>query len=337
MLRPAPWTFVGYIAVVVAVIGVAFAGPAWAENKNLPPKPDGDYVPMCLPNGHCWWAPRSVVEQLQGSNTPGKEPVQASTQHPKRVCQLGGAAQACTSKLGNWSNSQQCYLQSVDPQPPFSDPAWQGHTDGAIWACVREQGYDDGKHLVTKWVWLPGKPDTVVVDPVTLAYEAIAEMDLGKPLIKSAPAANQIGLVNMPVWLWATKTENTWGPIVRSASVPGLTVTATAEVTAINWSMGDGNTIRCDGPGTPYDKSMGIKDSPDCGHRYKKTSHDLPNCKYPVTATAQWDINWQSTLGDSGQISLTQQAATQLRIGEAVPVLVDPGGGDAVAPAGAGC
>lgn len=223
------------------------------------------------------------------------------------------------------------------PQPPFGDPRWQGHTDGSIWACVREQGYDDGKHLVTKWVWLPGKPDTVVVDPLTLVYEAIATMQLAPPLIKTAPGAGQIGLVNMPVWLWLTKTENTWGPIVRSASVPGLSVTATGHVKAVDWTLGDGSTVRCEGAGTPYDKSSGVKDSPDCGHRYKTTSRDLPHCMYPVTATAQWEITWRSTLGDTGQIAMTEQAATQVRIGEAVPVLVDPGGGDAVAPAKSGC
>ncbi|MBP2352986.1 hypothetical protein JOF29_004069 [Kribbella aluminosa] len=116
-----------------------------------------------------------------------------------------------------------------------------------------------GKHLVTRWVWIPGKPDTVVVDPVTLAYQAIADMRLAPPLIKTAPSAEQIGLVNMPVWLWVTKTENTWGPIVRSASVPGVSVTATAQVKAIDWSMGDGSKVRCEGPGTAYTKAMGVK------------------------------------------------------------------------------
>jgi hypothetical protein len=83
---------------------------------------------------------------------------------------------------------------------------------------------------------------------------------------------------------------------------------------------------------------MGVKDSPDCGHRYKKTSKELPKCRYPVTATAQWDITWQSTLGDTGQISMTLQAGTQLRIGEGVPVLVDPdGGSEPAVPARGGC
>ncbi|TDW94582.1 hypothetical protein EV137_1899 [Kribbella pratensis] len=318
-------------ALTLALISVDFVTPAWAENA-LPPKPEGDYILVCNSSHVCIWRLRSTIEDSQTTTKPGKPPVKSITRTPERICMDGGAARACTSNLGNWSNGQQCYLRRLQPQPPKSDPSWQGHTDGAVWICVREQG----NRFVTRWIWLPGRPDTVVVDPVTLVYEAIGEMRLAPPLIKTAPGVGQIGLVNMPVWMWVTKTENTWGPIVRSASVPGLAVAVTAQVKAINWSMGDGKTVRCEGPGTPYDKSMGVKGSPTCGHRYVKTSRKLPNCKYPVTAVAQWDITWQSTLGDSGQISMTQQAATQLRIGEAVPVLVDPGGGQATV-ADSGC
>ncbi|TCO35684.1 hypothetical protein EV652_101569 [Kribbella steppae] len=310
------------LAIALALLASTLVqGGSATANNTLPPKPAGDYVPVCYSNHKCYWILRSVAESGPPTKTtPGKKP--AKTVKP--VCHYGGALQACTSALGNWSNSHQCYLQRLSPQPPYSDPRWQGHTDGSIWACVRELGYDEGEHLTTRWVWLPGEPDTVVIDPVTLAYRAVAMMELAPPLVKTAPGVGQVGLVNMPVWLWVEKTENTWGPITRSASVPGLSVTATARVTAVNWAMGDGSTVRCEGGGTEYDKSMGIKDSPDCGHRYKKTSRELPKCNYPVAATAQWDITWQSTLGDTGQISMTQEAGTQLRIGEAVPVLVDP-------------
>jgi hypothetical protein len=146
------------------------------------------------------------------------------------------------------------------------------------------------------------------------------------PQIGTTPGPGAIGLVNMPVWLWVTKTENTWGPIIREASVPGLTVTATAQVKSITWTMGDGQTVSCEGPGTPYDKAYGVKESPTCGHHYRKTSREQPNCRYTVTARADWDITWQSTLGDTGQLSMTRQAAVQLRIGEARPVLVNPDG-----------
>ncbi|MFI5708812.1 hypothetical protein [Kribbella sp. NPDC051620] len=295
---------------------------------------DPRYVKVCSPITHkCTFWLKSELGKGAGKKTsPGK-----STKVGKRVCQHNGGAQACTSDLGNWSNSEQCYLQRLTPQPPKSDPSWGGHTDGEVWACLREQGYSQGRHLVTKWVWLPGPPDTVVVDPLTLAYEAIAKMQLAKPQVRSAPGVGEIGLVNMPVWLWVDKSENTYGPITRFAEVPGLRVTATGVVKAVDWTMGDGNTVRCEGAGTPYSKAAGIADSPDCGHRYRKTSHEQPKCRYPVSATAHWSITWQSTLGDTGQIDMTQQASTQLRIGEAVPVLVDPNGDQPTAPAPNNC
>ncbi|GAA3086043.1 hypothetical protein JOF29_007655 [Kribbella aluminosa] len=322
------------VALVLATFSFVSAAPLGmaAPGSAAEPKPKVDLVHTCPTPHNCFWVPRAVVNQQNNKTIPGTKPGKSVTKGPERLCLLGGASQACTSNLGNWSNTQQCYLERLEPQPPKGNPAWQGHTDGAIWTCVRED--NGGRRFVTKWVWLPGKPDTVVPDPITLVYQAIAEMRLAPPLIKTAPGAGQIGLVNMPVWMWVTKSENTWGPIVRSASVPGLSVTVTAQVKAINWSMGDGSTVRCDGPGTPYDKSMGVKNSPSCGHRYVKTSHKLPNCKYPVTAVAQWDITWLSTLGDTGQISKAQQAATQLRIGEAVPVLVDPAGGETTTKSG---
>jgi hypothetical protein len=307
------------------LIQTAIVQPPASADPVIPPKPGPNYVLRCTgTDAICVWVLKSYRHRGGDPEGAGKQPAK----QVKRVCQFGGAAQNCSNvELGNWSNSQQCYLQRESPQPPFSDVRWAGHTDGSIWACVREQGFDQGRHLVTRWVWLPGEPDTVVVDPVTLAYRAVAAMQLAPPVVGTAPGAGQVGLVNMPVWLWVEKSENTWGPIVRQASVPGLTVTATAKVKAVDWSMGDGKTVRCDGAGTPYSKSDGIKASPDCGHLYRKSSREQTDCKYKVGATTRWDITWQSTLGDTGQISMTQEAATQLQIGEAVPVLVDPAGG----------
>ena len=320
----------------VVLVGLILPGVTASADDDKPPPPGPGYEWVCGLRS-CRWVARSYT--TPPTTTPADPG--ADGKHGKKtkpVCEFRGGAQACVdAQLGNWSNSHQCYMKLEVPQPPPGDPRWQGHTNGSIWACLREQGYDQGRHLVTDWVWLPGRPDTVVVDPVTLAYQAIAEMQLAPPLVRSAPGVGQVGLVNMPVWLWVTKTENTWGPIVRKASVPGLSVTATARVKAVNWTMGDGKTVRCEGPGTAYDASMGVKASPTCGHRYVKASRELANCKYAVTATAQWEITWQSTLGDDGEISMTQQASAQLRIGEAVPVLVDPDGGEATAPVDSKC
>ncbi|GAA1579150.1 ATP/GTP-binding protein [Kribbella hippodromi] len=323
LIRIAPWGFLASALVLSVTGGVAAADPASTVS-------DPQLEKVCDVFGKCRFIVSSDLDDPGKPATPGKDG--EGGKQVKRVCEFNGGAQACTSKLGNWSNGQQCYMRREEPQPPYTDARWEGHTDGSIWACVRQQGYAGGKHLVTKWVWLPGEPDTVVVDPLTLVYRAVAAMRLRPPLVRSVPGVGEVGLVNMPVWLWVAKTDNTWGPIERVASVPGLSVTARAQVVAVNWALGDGQVVRCEGAGTAYTVAMGVKDSPDCGHRYKKTSRKLANCKYPVTATAQWKITWESTLGDTGQIDLAQQASTQLRIGEAVPVLVDPAGGDQIAP-----
>jgi hypothetical protein len=315
---------IGQASALLLILTYVLAQPELAVATDSP-TPGPGYVQNCNPfSGKCRWILRSDLKKAPtGKGIPGH----SGGKKAKPACEFGGAAQVCTdSELGNWSNSQQCYMKAEGPQPPKTDPRWAGHTDGSIWACVREQGYDDGRHYVTKWVWLPGPPDTVVADPLTLAYKAVASMQLAAPRIGTAPGPTAIGLVNMPVWLWVTKTESTWGPITRDASVPGLTVTATARVKSITWTMGDGQTVSCEGPGTPYDKAYGVKESPTCGHHYRKTSRDQPNCRYNVTARADWDITWRSTLGDTGQLSMTRQAAVQLRIGEARPVLVDPDG-----------
>lgn len=66
----------------------------------------------------------------------------------------------------------------------------------------------------------------------------------------------------MPVWIWNNKSLNTWGPVTESASAPGITVTATATVEKIVYSMGDGGTEVCTTAGTPYKKEYGGKASP---------------------------------------------------------------------------
>ncbi|TCC33708.1 hypothetical protein [Kribbella sindirgiensis] len=116
MLRLVLRLFAGLL-ISTTLTTVAFAATA-TEGKKLPPKPNGDYIPLCLPNGRCYWAPRSTIEIPQGEKTPGKKPAKSTARRPERACFDGGAARSCTSDPGNWSNSQQCYLQRLSPQPP---------------------------------------------------------------------------------------------------------------------------------------------------------------------------------------------------------------------------
>lgn len=64
---------------------------------------------------------------------------------------LGGQGHTvpCTSTYGTWSNSYNCYVKRLTPQPDASDPAWQGHQpgDGAIYSCYQPQTGHGRQHL----------------------------------------------------------------------------------------------------------------------------------------------------------------------------------------------
>jgi hypothetical protein len=126
------------------------------------------------------------------------------------------------------------------------------------------------------------------------------------------------------MWL-AQVNERTWGPVSRTASIPGLSVTATAKVSRVLWSMGDGGQVACATPGTPFDPAGGVQPSPDCGYQYERISASQPNGRYTVTARAEWTVTWRSTLGETGTISLPLSSSVSIKIGELRPVLVDPG------------
>jgi hypothetical protein len=162
----------------------------------------------------------------------------------------------------------------------------------------------------------------VVVDPPPtpeeLAQRALLAMQLKRINIGIAPkpGPNSMGLIGMPTWMWvANPTAQTFGPIERSIT-DVITVTARAEVERVVWNMGDGNTVTCTGPGTPYHESYGKRRSPDCGHAYTRTSANQPNKAYTVSATAYWVLRWTGPGGTSGTIQTDFSNQAQIQVGE---------------------
>jgi hypothetical protein len=223
---------------------------------------------------------------------------------------------SCSSKFGSWSNAYNCYIQAEQPQPPANDPAWQGHQpgDGAVYACYQPQT----TFLV--YLWLRTPPPGPGPTPGEVAQLAIKQMDLRAIEIGIAPrpGPDSVGLVGMPVWMWArTPDPHSYGPITATASAGGTTVTATARIFRITWDMGDGATVVCRSAGTPYRPSYGREDSPDCGHTYTTSSSGQPSGKYTVTATSDWVVTWAGA-GQTGTIRLDGLVrSTQIAIGEA--------------------
>ncbi len=218
----------------------------------------------------------------------------------------------CLSKDGWWSASQQAYCKAASPQPPLSDPAWGGRAQGQIYECTRP-GTALGLVAPVFLIWLAQPPAGAPPDPRVLAQRAVAAMNLQAVSIGIVPEARpgSVGLVGLPVWMWDTNpSASSWGPVTKSASAGGSTVTATAKVSRVVWSMGDGEVTVCRTPGTPYQDSFGMKDSPDCGYTYTQQG------RYVVRARSYWTVDW-SGMGRSGSIPLSFVDSVRVTIGEA--------------------
>ena len=273
---------------------------------------------VCSPtSGICY-----VVVEKDG--TPGSAQVSDNSgssgstgETPACRSQLTGETIDCYSEaFGWWSNERNCYFRLVDPQPPPDNPVWEGnHPNGAIYMAVCPMpvpGTGGG------WTWEPTPPPGfggVTVTPEQLAAQAVEQLPLNGPAIGIVPEPGKTGLVGLPVWLWTEETPSTWGPVSATASIPGMSVTATARVRQIEWSMGDGSVIVCTSSGTPYTPARGAEPSPDCGHTYTVASVGQPGEAYPITATATWEITWSGG-GAAGQLEQTRQSTAQARIGE---------------------
>ncbi len=173
---------------------------------------------------------------------------------------------------------------------------------------------------------LPPPPSAAVV-----AQIAISQLNL----TAATPhlSANPNLAVGLPVWMWVDQSPTTTGPVSTTATVGPTSVTAVATLSRIHWSMGPaGAVVSCAGPGTPAPAGPIFhgNNSPDCGFSYALRS--LPERtggtgKWPVSATAVWNITWFGA-GQTGGQGLNLTSRTAVEVGELQSVFVAPGGGN---------
>ena len=298
MLRAMLTTAVAACAVVMVAAGPALAGPPDPGASVAPPTDCGNDL-VCI-------GASSPGHHGSGGHAPG-----GGGHHP--CVTPKGTVVPCTDP--NWGTfSGGCYYRVAMNVPPDGDPAWQGHSDAdtsgtMYWVTCPDDGY------VMNDVWLPNGTVGTAATPAQLAQRALAKMRLAPPAVHIDPKPGGLGLVGLPVWMWVGQTVGSWGPQSASASAGGITVTATAKVTQVVWSMGDGAKVTCSTAGTPYTAVYGKKSSPDCGYRFARPSTTQPGGTYTVTATATWTVRWAGG-GQRGQLTETRTAAAQLTVAE---------------------
>ncbi|MBN1174815.1 MAG: hypothetical protein JXA67_21825 [Micromonosporaceae bacterium] len=208
---------------------------------------------------------------------------------------------------------------TYDPVSPSADtvaalggqPAGEG--GWYIKTCYRDDG--------TGWcfpapVWIPGAQPAV--SPEALARQARSRLRLPAVAIRLNPAGDQ--LVNLPTWL-ALDTAS-WQAQSATASVPGVSVTATARPVKAVWALGEGGSVTCTGPGTAWTAGTDpMAASPDCGYTYRRSSAGVAGAAFNVTVTITWEVTWAGA-GQSGTVAgLTTTGTVSVRVAESQAVL----------------
>ncbi len=254
-----------------------------------------------------------------------------------RECTHHGQTIPCETGAGIWNSS--CYAKIADPQPDKDHPAWGGREDGVIIRCTNVaegQACDatGGCDTAGSFIWAAGPPDAGPT-PLELAERAVAQMQLTSGDIGATPTGDEgdaPAIYGFPTWLWVDNpAPNTTGPITTTASDGGLTVTATAALDRIEYTMGDGGTVTCagsDAPGTRYAPSYdppgttaaNAAHSPTCGYMYTDTSAGRPGNAFTITATSYWTVEWSGG-GQNGTIPVDQTTSRQHQVSEVQVIL----------------
>jgi hypothetical protein len=228
-----------------------------------------------------------------------------------------GLAETSGSNRESHKPSPGCVLAPVDSE--LAGAMGPGGSTPGQWYAM----WCNGQEYIpsTGMFWIPDSKAPVAksgagpVDPLVLAEQAYRTILLPSPSIHTNPSPYTV--VNLPTWLWVTSAA--WHPLEATASAGAVTATAVATPSSVTWSMGDGSTVVCRGPGTAYDPNEpAVSQSTDCSYTYTQSSAGQPSSDgnpddgaYQVSATITWSVTWKATgAPGGGELPALETAST---------------------------
>ena len=104
-----------------------------------------------------------------------------------------------------------------------------------------------------------------------------------------------------------------WQPLQASATLDTVTSTVVATPTSLTFTLDDGTSFSCDGPGTPYDPTRDPADQQSDLHPHLRASRPVV-----VTATVTYTTTWTATTGAGGDLDdLTRTTTIPITVEEA--------------------
>lgn len=232
--------------------------------------------------------------------------------------------------LGYWSQSNQCYISTVSPQPPVTDPLWQGNTTGAIYNCTfyvppggSFPGTNGGRF------WSPTVPARAgAIDPAAVAQQALTTLRIPAPTPGRYPAGRlQDGrpytVVRAYTWYYTDRAG--FKVLTARAAVGAVSAQVTVTPTRLSFTPGDGaRAVSCPGPGVAWQRSDGpwAASPAGCDYRYPHSSIGEPNGEVTATYGITWAITWSASTGASGTLPpLTTTVNSTFAVAEAEAVV----------------
>jgi hypothetical protein len=330
------------VALAIAAWLVAMAAPASAQvdADTVCAEPDGSGKCLMLLDVTLTGDPAVISAAVSGGGA-GAQVYCSRGERPVHLLEIRQNTVYCQHERYGWySQSYDCYFTGTNIPPEFDGvilpSGYEPGDPGSVYyaMCFTDSHPDIDfsnfcpQNTPPDWcgdphlVFLTSEPDGFegTPDPVPgLLVSAINEMAMQAPTIGTAPPSGQgSGLVRLPVWLWNEVDGNNWGTLSATAGpIAGISVVAQAEATGIAWDMDDGAVVHCD-EGVAWQPGMNVY-HPPCGHAYSRSSRDLPDGVYEISATTTWAVEWRTEgLPEQrgGEFVLEPTSTTTLQIDE---------------------
>jgi len=227
-------------------------------------------------------------------NQPGSAP-----RTPGPVSISGTSAPRCTHRPATYGEYPNVVpADSVD----IPDPAAQVIRDNngrPETGWVRTCGTGTAN---TSFYWAPTNINPIDLIPNALAN---ARTQLTAPTPAINPDATAGGIVNLGMWLAIDDP----GTTTARAALAGVWAQVTANVAGIQFDLGNGDTIDCDGLGTPIpDWALDSLDQGPCGYTYPQSSPD--DDPYQLTITTNYTVTYTTSTGANGSLAPISRSVT---------------------------
>lgn len=157
-------------------------------------------------------------------------------------------------------------------------------------------------------------PEGAEVDVDALALEARESVPISAPPMATSPPADRELYTQVQTWLWVD--EDWWTPYSASANAGRVSATVTARPVMTDWTMGDGGSTACAGPGVEWHRGMDDSET-YCSYVYQRSSSGEAEGTYALSVTVEFEVTWESNVGSGGSLSaVTRSATRQVTVGE---------------------